>query len=114
MYILTGYSFHREPELYYYAFPDTAQVIPCEAVELRDDGTEQLIDVVIFKNFERVDPDLPPDRVLPLVTERHITGILIVPVKTEDSGSIYQCVVERNGELLLSSQQTTLFVGGMQ
>ena len=112
IYSHTDYSFRREPEQYYYAFPNTAQIINCEAIETRDDGTEQLIDVIIFKNSERVDPDRPPDGVLLLVTEGHIAGILIVSVRTEDSGSIYQCVVEINGERKLSSLSTTLFVGG--
>lgn len=108
-----GYSFRREPEKFYYAFPGTAQVIPCEAIETRDDGTEHLIDVMILKDSKRLDPDRPPERILPLVTERRIAGILIVPVKSEDSGSVYQCVVEINGRRELSSLPTTLFVGGM-
>ena len=92
---------------------DTAQIIPCEAIETSDDGTEQLLDVAIFKNSERINNDRPPDRLLPLVAQRHITGILIIPVSMEDSGSTYQCVLEVNGEVVLSSVQATLYVGGM-
>ena len=107
------YSFRTEPEEYYYSYMDTAQIIPCEAIETRDDGTEQLLDVVIFKNSERINNDRPPDGLLPLVAQRHITGILIIPVSMEDSGSTYQCVLEVNGEVVLSSVQSTLYVGGM-
>ena len=107
------YSFLREPEDCYYSYVDTAQIIPCEAIETKDDGTEQLIDVVIFKNSERINNDRSPERLLPLVAQRHITGILIVPVSMEDSGSTYQCVLEVNGEVVLSSVQATLYVGGM-
>ena len=79
---------------------------------MRDDGTEQLIDVVIYKNSERINIDRPPDRLLPLSSQRHVTGILIVPVMLSDSGSTYQCAVDVNGEIVLSSLQTTLYVGG--
>ena len=41
-----------------------------------------------------------------------ISGILIVPVINEDSGSTYQCIIEVEGEIVLSSLQTSLYVGG--
>lgn len=107
-----GYSFRREPEEYYYAYENISVIIPCEAIEMRDDGTEELIDVVIFKNSERIDSDRPPPGLLPLSSEGHITGILLDSVTRMDSGSTYQCVVEINGETVLSSLQTTLYVGG--
>ena len=114
---LVGYSFRDEPEECYYAYPSTAQqrtalLIHCEAVETRDDGTEQLVDVVIYKNSERISSDRPPGGLLPLSTMGYITGILITPVRVEDSGSTYQCKVEVNGEEVLSSLQITLYVGG--
>ena len=107
-----GYSFRNEPEEYYYAHPNTAQIIPCEGVETRDDGTEQLVDVIVFENSERINSDRPPDGLFPLSVQGHITGLLILSVRIEDSGSTYQCVVEVNGERVLSSVQTTLYVGG--
>ena len=109
---LVGYSFRDEPEEYYYAYPSTALMIHCEAVETRDDGTEQLVNIVIFKNSERINSDRPPGGLLPLSTKGYITGILITPVRVEDSGSTYQCKVEVNGEEVLSSLQITLYVGG--
>ena len=107
-----GYSFQREPDEYYYAFENTAVTIPCEGIETRDDGTEQLIDVVIFKNSERINSDNPPTGLFPLSNQNHITGILLSPVMRVDSRTTYQCVIEVNGERVLSSLQTTLYVGG--
>ena len=110
--VFQDYSFQREPDEYYYAFENTAVTIPCEGIETRDDGTEQLIDVVIFKNSERINSDNPPTGLFPLSHQNHITGILLVPVTRVDSGTTYQCVIEVNGEAVLSSLQTTLYVGG--
>ena len=55
----------------------------------------------------------PPDRHYILSNENGIaTGLLILPSESQDSGCTVRCAVIRNGLRVVTTRESTIYVGG--
>ncbi len=85
----------------------------CIAARRDGEGTETIIDAVIYKNSESINKFYPPSRHQAWANEDHkVIGIIVGPTKEEDTGNTYHCEIHRGDEVIVQSVQTTLYVGG--
>lgn len=70
------------------------------------------IATTLYRNSERINTVFPPDRHGAYVYDGVVAGVVVYSTQYEDAGVRYHCEVEEGGEVVATSRETELLVGG--